>query len=292
MRWKDVGGSKKVEDRRRIRPVGIVIGGGVGALILAYVAMVWRAEPQKSKDLPQNRPQSAAQSASLPANPKLHVDPLKDFVSAILGDTENVWHELFRKMSRDYREPHVVLFTGQVQTACGLARTALGPCYCSADEKVYIDLSFFQEMNDRYHAPGDFARAYVIAHEVGHHVQNLLGISEKVRARQRGLSDDDVKQLSVRLELQADFLAGAWAHHADKTRHILEAGDLEAALKAVAALGDDRHALDPQGEPVIGSLTRCWDGRHGTSEQRVRWFSRGFKTGDLTDGDTIKANEL
>jgi predicted metalloprotease len=147
-------------------------------------------------------------------------------------------------------------------------------------------------MKDRYHAPGDFARAYIIAHEVGHHVQKLLGTIEKVRTRQRGLSDAEAKDLSVRLELQADFLAGAWAHHADKARHILEPGDLEAALKAVAALGDDRHEPDSKGAVVPGSFTRCWDGRHGTAEQRARWFSRGFKTGDLSQGDTIEADML
>ena len=290
MHWKDDRRSENVQDRRRIRPAGIVIGGGIGALILALVTLFRDAEPRQLVDSPQNHPQEAAQPASPPAKPAR--DPLKDFVSAILGDTENVWHEQFAKMNREYKEPRLVLFTGQVQTACGFARTALGPFYCPADEKIYIDVSFFEEMKDRYNAAGDFARAYVIAHEVGHHVQNLLGISEKVLARQRELSDAEAKELSVRLELQADFLAGAWAHHADKARHILEPGDLEAALRAVAALGDDRHEPDPRRDVVTGSFTRCWDGRHGTSEQRARWFSRGFKTGDLTQGDTIKADAL
>jgi len=288
--WKEDNRSENVEDRRRIRPAGIVIGCGIGTLILALVAMFRGAEPRQFVDLPPNKPQAGARRASPPANPE--VDPLKDFVAAVLGDTENVWRELFRKMNRDYKEPHLVLFTGQVQTACGFARTAVGPFYCPADEKVYIDLSFFQEMKDRYHAPGDFARAYVIAHEVGHHIQNLLGLTEKVRSRQRGMSNEEANQLSVRLELQADFLAGAWAHHAEKARHILEPGDLEAALRAVAALGDERLERDTRGDGVTGSFTRCWDGRHGTSEQRVRWFTRGFKTGEFTQGDTIKADEL
>jgi predicted metalloprotease len=179
-----------------------------------------------------------------------------------------------------------------VQTAWGLARASLGPFYCAADQKIFIDLGFFAEMNDRYHAPGDFARAYVIAHEVGHHVQNLLGTTAKVQTRQRGLSDDAARALEVRLELQADFLAGLWAHHADKARHILEPGDLEAGLKAVAALGDDRRAVDASGGAGAGSFTRCWGGRHGTAEQRVRWFTRGFKSGDLAQGDTIEAEAL
>jgi uncharacterized protein len=289
MRWKRDLRSENVKDRRRVRPAGIVVG-GIGALILAAVAIFRDAEPRQLVDSPQNHPQTAAQPAGLPANPEQ--DPLKEFVSVILGDTENVWHELFKKMNREYKEPRLVLFTGQVQTACGFARAAIGPFYCPADEKIYIDLSFFQEMKDRYHAPGDFARAYIIAHEVGHHVQNLLGTIEKVRTRQRGLSDAEAKDLSARLELQADFLAGVWAHHADKARHILEPGDLEAALKAVAALGDDRHEPEKKGDAVTGSFTRCWDGRHGTPEQRARWFSRGFKTGDLAQGDTIEADML
>ena len=289
MRWKRDLRSENVKDRRRVRPAGIVVG-GIGALILAAVAIFRDAEPRQLVDSPQNHPQAAAQPAGLPANPEQ--DPLKEFVSVILGDTENVWHELFKKMNREYKEPRLVLFTGQVQTACGFARAAIGPLYCPADEKIYIDLGFFQEMKDRYHAPGDFARAYIIAHEVGHHVQNLLGTIEKVRTRQRGLSEDEAKKLSARLELQADFLAGVWAHRADKTRHILEPGDLEAALKAVAALGDDRHEPEKKGTVAPGSFTRCWDGRHGTAEQRARWFSRGFKTGDLAQGDTIEADML
>jgi predicted metalloprotease len=290
MRWKDDRRIENVEDRRRIRPAQIVIGGVIGALILGAVAMFRGAEPRPLVDLPRNHPQAVAPPASPPADPQ--PDPLKDFVSVILGDTENLWHEQFKMMNREYKEPRLVLFTGQVQTACGFARAAIGPFYCPTDEKIYIDLSFFQEMKDRYHAPGDFARAYVIAHEVGHHVQNLLGTIEKVRARQRGLNEVEAKELSVRLELQADFLAGAWAHHADKARHILEPGDLEAALKAVAALGDDRHEPDSKGAVAPGSFTRCWDGRHGTPEQRARWFSRGLKTGDLTQGNTLEADEL
>ena len=290
MYWTNNRRSNNIDDRRHIRPAGVVIGGGIGALILALVAVFRGGETGQAVDLVKDDSQAAAQPASPPAKPA--GDPLKDFVSAILGDTENVWHEQFVKMNREYKDPRLVLFSGQVQTACGSVQAALGPSYCLADEKIYIDLSFFQEMKDRYHAPGDFARAYVIAHEVGHHVQNLLGTSEKVRSRQRGLSDLEAKDLSVRLELQADFLAGAWAHHADKARHILEPGDMETALKAVAALGDDRHEPEKRDREVNGSFTQCWHGTHGNAEQRTRWFTRGFKTGDLGQGDTIKADSL
>ena len=290
MRRKDESRIENVADRRPIRLVGVVVCGVIGGLVLVLVAIYSGAEPRTVVDLPQNHPQADARPVGPPT--EAAADALKKFASAILGDTEDVWHEQFAKMNRDYKEPRLVLFTGQVQTACGRARAALGPFYCPADLTIFLDLSFFQEMKDRYHAPGDFARAYVIAHEVGHHVQNLLGTIEKVRSSQRGLSDDAAKQLSVRLELQADFLAGAWAHHADKARHILEPGDLEAAIKAVSALGDDRHEPGLKSDVVTGSFTRCWDGSHGTPEQRARWFSRGFKTGDLTQGDAIRADVL
>jgi len=290
MRWKDERRSENVEDRRRIRPAGIAIGAGIGALILVLVAMFWGAVPQKLVDLPPNRPQEVVPQAGPPAKPA--GDQLKDFVSAILADTEDVWNDLFRKMDKRYKEPHLVLFSGWVRTACDLAGSAVGPFYCPEDQKVYIDLSFFRELEDHYHAPGDFARAYIIAHEVGHHVQNLLGTHEKLRSRQRGLSKEESNQVLVRLELQADFLAGVWAHHADKARHILEPGDVESALRAMTALGDDRPPRDDQGTVVTDSFTRCWDGRPGTAQQRVRWFNRGLKTGDLAQGDTFTAAEL
>ena len=256
-------------------------------VILASLAMFRGAEPKRLVESPQKPAEATAQPAAAAA-----ASELKDFVSVILADTEDVWREQFGKMNRDYKKPVLVLFTGQAQTACGLGRAVLGPFYCPSDQKIYLDLGFFQAMKDRYHAPGDFARAYVIAHEVGHHVQNLLGTSEKVRSLQQGLSEREASALSVRLELQADFLAGAWAHHAEKARHILEPGDVEAALKAVAVLGDDRPDRDPRADGALGSFTRCWDGHHGTSAQRVRWYTRGFTTGDLAQGDTINAGDL
>ncbi len=208
MRWNNGSRSKNVAVRRRIWPAAIAIGGGIGAVVLAFVAAFRGGEPRPMVALQEKSPQTTAQLANPPAN--LGPDSLKDFASAILGDTEDVWRDQFTKMKREYKPPRLVLFTGQVQSACGRAETEMGPLYCIEDEKIYLDLGFFQEMKDRYHAPGDFARAYVIAHEVGHHVQNLLGISKEVRTRQQGLGDKEGRELSVRLELQADFLAGAW----------------------------------------------------------------------------------
>jgi len=290
MRWNNVSRSENVAARRRIWPAGIVVGVGIGAVVLALVAMFRGGEVRPLVEAPRQLSDPAPRPVSPPAN--LGPDSLKDFVSAILGDTEDVWREQFTKMKREYKPPRLVLFTGQVQSACGRVESEVGPLYCVEDEKIYLDLGFFQEMNDRYHAPGDFAKAYVIAHEVGHHVQNLLGFSKEVRTRQQGLGEDEARALSVRLELQADFLAGAWAHHAQKARQILEPGDVDAALKALAVLGDKRPEVDPKGKVVDGSFTRCWDGHHGTSKQRVRWFTRGLETGDLAQGDTIKAEEL
>lgn len=206
----------------------------------------------------------------------------KQFVSTVLADTEDVWH----KLMSNYQEPTLVLFSNQVESACGMASSASGPFYCPADEKVYIDLSFYDELQSRFKAPGDFAQAYVIAHEVGHHIQNLMGITDKVHAQRNNLSEEEYNQLSVRLELQADFLAGVWAHHANKLQNILEPGDLEEALQAATAIGDDRLQMQSQGYVVPDSFT------HGTSEQRVRWFRKGFETGDLNQGDTFNAANL
>jgi predicted metalloprotease len=210
----------------------------------------------------------------------------KDFVSVVLADTEAVWHKLFNQMGRNYEEPKLVLFRGRVESACGLASSAVGPFYCPRDHKVYVDLEFFEELQKRFGAPGDFAQAYVIAHEVGHHVQDLLGISDRVHAQQGRMSKAEYNQLSVRLELQADFLAGVWAHHAQKMRNMLEEGDIEEALRAAEAIGDDRLQRQAQGYVVPDSFT------HGTSAQRVRWFRRGFETGDVDQGDTFNARSL
>lgn len=204
----------------------------------------------------------------------------------MLANTEDVWSELFTQMGRTYREPKLVLFRGEVESACGFASSAVGPFYCPADERVYIDLDFYTQLADEYGASGDFAEAYVIAHEIGHHVQKLLGISDRVRAMQARSSKVEANQLSVRLELQADFFAGVWAHHAQKLRHILEPGDIEEGLRAASAIGDDRLQKQSRGYVVPDSFT------HGTSEQRVRWFRRGLETGDVARGDTFDTDSL
>lgn len=209
-------------------------------------------------------------------------EEMGQFVSVVLADTEDVWNSLMQ----DYREPTLVLFDGQVESACGMASSASGPFYCPADEKLYIDLSFYDELKARFEAPGDFAQAYVIAHEVGHHVQHLLGITDRVHNMRNQLSEEEYNQLSVRLELQADYLAGVWAHHADRTKNVLDPGDIEEAITAAAAIGDDRLQMQGQGYVVPDSFT------HGTSAQRVKWFRKGYESGDPAAGDTFKTNDL
>lgn len=214
--------------------------------------------------------------------PSPEEEQLAEFTAVVLADTEDVWNSLLD----GYREPTLVLFSGSVRSACGHASAATGPFYCSADEKLYIDLSFFNELQRRFEAPGDFAQAYVVAHEVGHHIQYLLGIIDKVHAARGQMSEEEYNQLSVRLELQADFLAGVWAHHAQRSKNILEAGDIEEALGAASAIGDDRLQMQSQGYVTPDSFT------HGTSEQRMRWFKKGFETGDIRQGDTFNATSL
>ncbi len=283
MRWQDGRRSENVEDQRRGVPGGVVIGGGLGTLVIIVLALLSGADPVALLDQLQGNLQVAPQAGPAvdPGN-----DELKDFVSVVLADTEDVWQDQFRRLGKTYREPHLVLFSGQVQSACGFADAAVGPFYCPADERVYIDLSFYEDLKNRYRAPGDFAQAYVIAHEIGHHVQNLLGISDKVHAKQGRVSKTEANRLSMRLELQADFLAGVWAHHAQRMRHILEPGDLEEALEAATAIGDDRLQRQARGYVVPDSFT------HGTSAQRARWFRRGWDTGDIRDGDTFKTSDL
>ena len=286
MRWKDLRRSDNVEDERRIPPAGVAIGGGVGTLVIVLIALFLGADPQKVLRLLQ------ADQKAAPGQPqvKAPLDPAEeervDFVKAVLGSTEDVWEDLFRKMGRDYQVPHLKLFTGQTRSGCGAASSAVGPFYCPADEMVYIDLSFYKELTERFHAPGDFAEAYVLAHEVGHHVQNLLGISRKVQAQQQRLSEAEANQLSVRLELQADFLAGVWANHAQAMKQIIEKGDVQGALRAATAIGDDKLQREARGYVRPDTFT------HGTSEQRVRWFSLGLRTGDINQGDTFTAASL
>jgi hypothetical protein len=260
----------------------VAVGGGLGTLLILIIALLFGADPRQLLEQLPNEPDSQVQS-SRPNNPE--EEELKQFVSVVLAKSEDVWEDVFRKNGRQYREPTLVLFTDQVQSACGIAGTAVGPFYCPGDEKVYIDLSFYEALRRRFNAPGDFAQAYVVAHEVGHHVQKLLGISNQVEAMQRRASETQANQLSVRLELQADFFAGVFARYV-QNQGLLEAGDVEEALRAASAVGDDRIQRQTQGYVVPDSFT------HGTSEQRLRWFRKGYETGDMRQGDTFNATDL
>jgi predicted metalloprotease len=283
MLWKGRRQSENVEDRRGITGRGVAVGGGLGALALTIIVLLLGGDPKDVLQNLQTPPTSGQeQTRTITAEEK----EMGEFVGVILADTEDVWKEVFRKEGRQYREPKLVLFTNATDSACGYAQSASGPFYCSGDEKVYIDLSFFQEMQQRLGARGDFAWAYVIVHEVGHHVQNLLGVMEKVQEKQQGLSQQAANQLLVRMELQADFLAGIWAYHAQRMKNLLEEGDIEEGMNAAAAVGDDRIMKREQGYVVPDAFT------HGTSEQRARWFTLGLKTGDINQGDTFAADEL
>lgn len=282
MQWRGRRASSNVEDRRGMGGLP-VIGGGLGLLVIVVLSLLTGADPRALLDL--------AGGGGGPAQPPGATAPTDEraqFVSVVLADTEDVWNEQFARMGRAYEEPKLVLFSEMVRSACGNASAAVGPFYCPGDRNVYIDLSFYDQLHSRFGAPGDFAQAYVIAHEVGHHVQNLLGISGKVDAARGRVSQEEFNRLSVRLELQADFFAGVWAHHTQRAKQVLESGDLEEALNAATAIGDDNIQKQSQGYVVPDSFT------HGTSAQRARWFRRGFETGDINLGDTfaVRDNEL
>jgi predicted metalloprotease len=288
MRWQDREQSTNVEDRRRATPAKVAMGGGLGTLAVLGILLLLGADPKEVLNLALQSNVGSGQTSSPGAGtaPSGEQDELARFVSVVLADTEKVWSEQFQRMGKTYVEPQLVLFSGRVNSACGLASSATGPFYCPADEKVYVDLDFYRELKERFRAPGDFAQAYVLAHEVGHHVQKLLGITGKVDAMRGRVSEVDYNQMSVRLELQADFLAGMWAHHAQRQWNILESGDLEEALNAASAIGDDRLQREAQGHVVPDSFT------HGTSAQRIRWFRKGLESGDFSKGDTFSAREL
>lgn len=283
MRWRGERESSNIEDRRGLGGGGrIAIGGGLGGLLILLIALLFGVNPQQLFQVLPEQTQPAVER-TVPTNPQ--EEELKKFSSVVLGKTEDVWTEIFRQNGRQYREPTLVLFSGQVRSACGLAGAASGPFYCPGDQKVYLDLSFYEELRRRFKAPGDFAQAYVIAHEVGHHVQTLLGISAKVEAMQRRASEVEANRLSVRLELQADFFAGVFARYV-KNQGLLEPGDIEEALTAASAIGDDKIQQQSTGQVVPDSFT------HGTSEQRLRWFRKGYDTGDIKQGDTFNAPSL
>jgi hypothetical protein len=285
MRWQMGRRSTNVEDRRGLGGRGIAGLGGGGLLILVVIAVLTGTNPLEL--LQQATPTGYGVDPSVSSeNFSAEEQELADFTSAVLADTEDTWRVLFEQAGRTYQEPALVLYTGAVQSACGFAQSAVGPFYCPGDAKVYLDLSFFEDLRSRHGAPGDFAQAYVIAHEIGHHVQRLLGIMDQVNAARESVDEAEANELSVRLELQADFLAGVWAHHAHQARQILEPGDIEEALNAASQIGDDRLQMEAQGYVVPDAFT------HGTAAQRARWFQRGYQTGDLAEGDTFNAPSL
>jgi hypothetical protein len=284
MLWQGQRESDNVEDERGSGGGRrIAVGGGIGGVILVVAYLLLGGDPQALVD-PQQQQSQVSQSRQL--DPNAPRDEASKFVAVVLADTEDAWHAIFRQMGREYEEPKLVLFSGQTRSGCGFASTASGPFYCPEDRRVYIDLNFYRILRDRLGAGGDFAQAYVIAHEVGHHVQNLLGISNKVEAARGRVSQAEYNKLSVRLELQADFLAGVWARYADRVKNVVEAGDIDEAMRAASAVGDDTLQRHAQGYVVPDSFT------HGTSEQRVRWFRKGYETGDIRQGDTFAARDL
>jgi len=280
MLWKGRRESSNVEDRRGRAPK-IMLGGGIGTVILVLAIYFLGGDPTQilnNSQLTDSQTTSSYQGTA-------EENELAQFVSVVLAETEDVWTDLFRKEGADYTYPKLVLYSGNVQSACGFAGAATGPFYCPGDYKLYIDLSFFDELQKRFKAPGDFAMAYVVAHEVGHHVQTLLGINEKVMSLRSRLSEKEFNKYLVRLELQADYLAGVWAHYV-KRMNLLEEGDIDEALNAASAVGDDRIQNSTQGYVVPDSFT------HGTSEQRKQWFYKGFRSGNLRGGDTFNADNM
>ncbi|MCC6797062.1 MAG: neutral zinc metallopeptidase [Candidatus Hydrogenedentes bacterium] len=278
MRWQGRRASTNVENRRGARGGVGLAGGGLGTiLIIGLMLYMSGGDPSILVDSGVLDP--AGPVVDGPASPE--ETEQTQFVSVVLADTEDVWNALFQQEGRNYVEPKLVIFRGMVQSACGRASASVGPFYCPMDQDVYLDLQFFDELHQRFGAAGDFAQAYVIAHEVGHHVQKLVGMSDEVHSEQQRLDEAGANRLSVRLELQADYLAGVWAHHIQKTKQVLEPGDIDEALNAANAIGDDRLQKQAQGTVVPDSFT------HGTSAQRIRWFKKGFETGDF-DG----ANQL
>lgn len=294
MRWKGERESDNVEDARGFPTGPVAVGGGIGTLIIVLIALFLGADPQKLlQQLPQGAPPGAAAGGGpggAGGGKAVDDDPVEkerlEFVKVVMASTEDVWTDIFQKMGKQYEKPVLRVFRNSTQSGCGGASAAMGPFYCPADRKAYIDLAFYDELKRRFKAPGDFAQAYVIAHEIGHHVQNLLGTSEKVERLRGRLSEKELNAISVRMELQADFYAGVWANHAQKMRNILEPGDLESGLGAASAIGDDNIQKQTQGYVVPDAFT------HGSSEQRVRWFRKGLQTGDVRQGDTFNADPL
>jgi predicted metalloprotease len=277
MLWQGRRESSNVEDRRGISGGGIAVGGGIGTIIIGILYFLLGGDPSGLPN--QIGPQQYAQSEMRPRTPE--EEKLASFSKVVLADTEDVWGEIFKENGREYSNPKLVLFADQTPSGCGFSSSATGPFYCPSDEKIYIDLSFFDDLRTRFKAPGEFAMAYVIAHEVGHHIQKLSGTFDKVEQQRQNLSESGYNKLSVKMELQADFYAGVWANRDQKMKNILEKGDIESALNAANAIGDDRLQKQSKGYVVPDAFT------HGTSQQRMYWFKKGFETGDIKQGNTF-----
>jgi predicted metalloprotease len=285
----DIGGrrqSSNIEDRRGMRPVRTGIGLSLGGVLFLVVLSLLGINPLPFLGVATKAPEVQMQESEQPYQESAQEAKLREMTAVVLADTEDTWSEILPKYGVEYVDPTLVLFSGAVQSACGMAQSAMGPFYCPLDQKVYIDMSFYDELSSRFGAPGDFAQAYVVAHEVGHHVQNLMGIAKQVNEAQQRAGKAEANALSVRMELQADCFAGVWAKNAAQSRHLLEAGDVEEGLRAASAIGDDRLQKQAQGYVVPDAFT------HGSSEQRVRWFRRGLEAGTPEACDTFAAQEL
>ena len=287
MRWGGQRESTNIEDRRGMGPVGIGSGLGLGGIVLVLVvSFLTGTNPLVLLNMVESVQEGSSPVSDSPSQTGPPTDELGRFAAVVLGDTEDTWKALLPKLGREYEEPRLVLFSGAVRSACGMGSSAVGPFYCPGDHRVYLDLSFFNELSRRFGAPGDFAHAYVIAHEVGHHVQNLLGIAERVTQLQRRASSGEANALSVRVELQADCLAGVWGYHASRDRNIIEPGDFEEGLRAASAIGDDRLQHMSRGSVQPETWT------HGSSEQRATWLRRGLESGDPATCDTFAGSRL
>ncbi|HNP24877.1 MAG TPA: neutral zinc metallopeptidase [Panacibacter sp.] len=286
MQWKGRRASLNVDDRRGISGRGLAVGGGIGGLVIYLLYALLTGNSIDPSQVQQQFNEEASQTSQMTVEQQAAEDLRAEFVKVVLAETEDVWNKLFAEKGSKYEEPVLVLFRDVVASACGNASSASGPFYCPGDSRLYIDLSFYEDLQYRLNAPGDFPMAYVIAHEVGHHVQNLLGTASKMNRLRQQLSETDYNKYSVMMELQADFYAGVWAYHTQKMKNILDEGDIEEALNAANAIGDDRLQKQATGSVVPDAFT------HGTSAQRMYWFKKGYQTGDIKQGDTFNATDL